>query len=172
MVCEDLGAPKLAMEMNQFAVNFVPVDGGSGVNIMIDTTAEQLGYHTLQPTARTMRLVDGARVLPKGILTHILTLIGGREFYLNFLVMKPARPSPFPVLLGRPWLYGAGVCADWKKKDFRFGEPMICLSWKQEGCIDEFGRLEEESSLEEELEDEVYMVRAIAGLEEKDVFPS
>jgi hypothetical protein len=102
MVCKDLGAPELAMEINQFAVNFVPVDGGSGANILIDTTAEQLGYHTLQSTTRTMHLADGARVLPKGILTNILTLIGGREFHLNFPVIKPARPSPLPVLLGRP----------------------------------------------------------------------
>jgi hypothetical protein len=91
MVCEDLGAPKLAMEINQFAVNFVPVDGGSGVNIMIDTTVEQLGYHTLQPIAHTMGLADGACVLPKGILTNILMLIGGKEFNLNFLVMKLAQ---------------------------------------------------------------------------------
>lgn len=116
MVCKDLGAPKLPIQVNSCLIKYVPVDGGSGVNIMIDSTADQLGYHELQPTARMMRLTDRARVSPKGILIGVPTTIGGIEFPLNYLIMKPARPSPFPVLLGRPWLYGAQVCEDWSKK--------------------------------------------------------
>lgn len=40
MICEDLGAPELPIQVNDCLIKYVPVDGGSGVNIMIDTTAE------------------------------------------------------------------------------------------------------------------------------------
>jgi hypothetical protein len=60
MVCKDLGAPELDCIINNCRVRYAPVDGGSRVNIMIDTIAEQLGYHELQPTGRAMRLANGA----------------------------------------------------------------------------------------------------------------
>jgi hypothetical protein len=120
MICEDLGAPELDCVINNCRVRYAPVDGGSGVNIMIDTTAEQLGYHELQPTARAMRLANGARVIPKGVLVDVPTIIADREYLLNFLVLQPSRPSAFPLLIGRPWLYGAGVCEDWTHQEFRF----------------------------------------------------
>lgn len=107
MICEDLGPPEIDIQVTGCVLSYVPVDGGSGVNIMIEATAQQLGFTKLQPTARIMRLADGARVLPVGTLTHIPTVIGGKEFLLNYLVMRLARPSTYPVLVGRPWLYGA-----------------------------------------------------------------
>jgi transposase InsO family protein len=179
MVCEDYGAPEIDIQISGCVLSYVPIDGGSGVNIMIEATAQQLGFKKLQPTARTMRLANGARVLPVGTLTQVPTLIGGQEFLLNYLVMRPERPSTYPILIGRPWLYGAQVVTDWGKKEFRFGAPTTSVSWghdKHQG--ETTHELEEyDSEFSDELtseldsdEDEVYMLNLLSQISEEEVF--
>jgi len=43
---------------------------------------------------------------------------------LNYVVIRIPMASSFPVLLGRPWLYKARVCEDWKK-EFRIDNRRI-----------------------------------------------
>ena len=126
-----------------------------------------------------MRLANGARVLPIGTLTEVPTIIGGQEFLLNYLVMRPARPSTYPILIGRPWLYGAQVLTDWGKKEFRFGKPSISVPWGHEKYQGETTQEKEEydSKLSAECpsgldtdEDEVYLLNLVSQLTEKEVF--
>ncbi|CAM6086854.1 unnamed protein product [Calypogeia fissa] len=113
MIFEDLGQPEVGLMILGCMIPFTPIDGGSGVNVILQTTTEKLGILKLEPTSSTMRMANGARVVPVGTLTTLGTNIGGIDFPLNYLVMRPVRPSGFPVLIGRPWLYGAGVTTDW-----------------------------------------------------------
>ena len=76
---------------------------------MIDVIAQNLEFEQLSSTCITMRLANGAKVTPLGALHEIPTVIGGCTFLLNFLVMTPVQLSQYPVLIGRPWLYGASV---------------------------------------------------------------
>ena len=173
MVCEDMGAPEIDVQISGCVLSYVPIDGGSGVNIMIEAIAHQLGFKEFQPTARTMRLANGARVIPTGTLTNIPTLIGGQEFKLNYLVMRPARPSTYPVLIGRPWLYGAKVTSDWGKKEFRFGKPSTSVSWAEEPHQGETTQQGEEYDSEYSSEsdaDDVFMMSLVGNLTEEDVF--
>ncbi|CAM6096638.1 unnamed protein product [Calypogeia fissa] len=144
MICEDLGAPEIVIQISGCVLSYVLVDGGSGVNIMIEAMTHQLGFKKFEPTARTMRLANGARVVPVGTLTQIPTLIGGVTFYLNFFIMRPTRPSTYPVLIGRPWLYGGNVTLDWGKKQFRFGKPLVTIPWGVEEHQGETTQCQEE----------------------------
>ena len=41
---ENYGASEIAVEIDGCIIQNVPVDGGSGVNLMLETTANDLGY--------------------------------------------------------------------------------------------------------------------------------
>ncbi|CAM6121328.1 unnamed protein product [Calypogeia fissa] len=174
-IYEDLGAPKISIQISGCALSYVPVDEGSEVNLMIEAVAFELGFEVFEPTARTLRMADGAKVIPIGILTQVITLIGGKEFHLNYLVMRPSRPSPFPVLLGRPWLYGAQVVGDWGKKEFCFGKPAVVVSWDPNKPHGETTHELEEydfdipSALEED-EEAIYLENFLHSLSEEEVF--
>ncbi|CAM6104160.1 unnamed protein product [Calypogeia fissa] len=172
MICEDLGAPKMVIQISGCILSYVPVDGGSGVNIMIEATAHQLGFKQFEPTARTMRLANGARVVPVGTLTQVPTLIGGVTFYLNFFIMRPTKPSTYPVLIGRPWLYGAKVTSYWGKKPFRFGKPIVTIPWGAEEHQGETTQCQEEydSEMSTELESDEDEVFIVSSLTEEEVF--
>ena len=47
---EDYGAPELVVEVDGCTIPKVPVDGGSGVNLMLESTAFDLGYTTFEET--------------------------------------------------------------------------------------------------------------------------
>ena len=47
---EDYGAPKLVVEVDGCTIPKVPVDGGSRVNLMLESTAFDLGYTTFEET--------------------------------------------------------------------------------------------------------------------------
>ena len=49
---EDFGEPELEVEFEGCVFSKVPVDGGSGVNIMLEDTAFDLGYTTFEPTTK------------------------------------------------------------------------------------------------------------------------
>jgi hypothetical protein len=98
---------------------------GSGVNGMTEQTAADLGYTTFEPTPKILRMANQVEVIPVGKLSQVLTRMGELEYILNYVVIRLPIPSVFPVLLGRPWLYKAGVLEDWKKKEFRIGSVRI-----------------------------------------------
>ena len=126
---EDFGASKISVEIDGCLIQHVPVDGGSGVNLMLESTASDLGYTHLEPTEQTLRMADQSRVVPAGKLSGIPTTISGHTYPLNYIVIRVTSGKPFPILLGRPWLYTAGVKVNWEKKCFVFGDPPVSIPW-------------------------------------------
>lgn len=47
---EDFGAPVLTVEVDGCSIHNVPIDGGSGVNLILEDTHYDLGYTTLETT--------------------------------------------------------------------------------------------------------------------------
>ncbi|CAM6095705.1 unnamed protein product [Calypogeia fissa] len=152
------------------------VDGGSGVNVILEAIVHKLGIHQLEPTCSTMRMANGARVILVGTLLGLGTRIGGVEFPLNYLVMKPNKPSGYPVLLGRPWLYGVDVVTDWTKKKFRFRRPEVRVSWGEQ--VYEGATPQEEEWYDSDItpdeaeayEEEVYLMQYLNALTKQEVF--
>ena len=55
---EDYGAPELVIEVEGCVIPKVPVDGGSGVNLMLEDTAYDLGYTSFEETDQVLRMAD------------------------------------------------------------------------------------------------------------------
>ena len=73
---EDYGALELVVEVDGCTIPKVPVDEGSGVNLMLESTAFDLGYTTFEETDQILRMADQSRVVPAGRLSQIPTRIG------------------------------------------------------------------------------------------------
>jgi hypothetical protein len=102
---EDSGAPEVTVEVEGCSIPKVPVDGGSGVNLMLEETAFDLGYIAFEATDQVLRMADQSRINPVGKLSQVPTRIGGVTYLLNFVIIRVQTGRPFPMLLGRPWLY-------------------------------------------------------------------
>jgi hypothetical protein len=111
-------------------VRQIPVDGGSGVNIIIADTARSLGYNNFESTTKVLRMADQTKVFLVGVLKNVEVLVGDKLFTLDFMVIEPATKSSYLVILGRPWLYKVKVQELWRKKIFTFGKPKTIISWK------------------------------------------
>jgi Retrotransposon gag protein/Zinc knuckle len=128
---EDWGAPEIDAEIDGCMVPGIPVDGGSGVNVIMEQTAVDLGFTTFESTPKILRMANQEEVVPIGKLSQVLTRMGDLEYNLNYVVIRLPIPSTFQVLLGRPWLYKAGVLEDWKRKEFRIGS--VKIPWQKPG---------------------------------------
>nr|PNR53862.1 hypothetical protein PHYPA_007537 [Physcomitrium patens] len=134
---EDLRSPKIDVKIAGCILKEVPVDSRSGVNIMTEETAHDLGYHDFKTTPRMLRLADQTRRKPAGILQNIETLIGGVPFKLTYIIIRPIVKKGYKILIGRPWLYRAKVKTnsyhhELKFKDLRGpAQKPIIVSWKK-----------------------------------------
>jgi hypothetical protein len=115
---DNFGAP----EVEGCMVTGVPVDGGSGVNLIQKGTTFELGYIAFEATTQVLRMPDQSRVNPVGRLSQVPTRIGKETYLRNFVVIRVNKGRPFPMLLGRPWLYATQVLVDWEVKESVAGE--------------------------------------------------
>ena len=66
---EDYGAPELTVEIDGCSVPKVLVDGGSGINLILEDMAFDLGYLSFEATDEMLWMADQSRVIPVGQLS-------------------------------------------------------------------------------------------------------
>jgi hypothetical protein len=119
----DPGAPIVDVIIDGSLINGVQVDSGSSVNLMNVDTMEELGLTSMTTTPIILRMADQSRVKPLGMLSQLLTIIGGIDYKIDYVVFKVLEPiSTYPILLGRPWLYLARAKDDWDKGALTIGK--------------------------------------------------
>jgi len=134
---EDSEAPEVTVEIEGCSIPKVPIDGGLGVNLMLQDTAFDLGFTAFEATEQILRMADQSRVNPVGKLLHVPTRIGGQDYLLNYMIIHVHKGRPFPMLLGRPWLYDARVLVDWGAKELVVGKPSVRIPWAIEKHLGE-----------------------------------
>ena len=127
------------MEVDGCIIPKVLVDGGSGVNLMVEDTAFDLGYTSFKAMDQVLRMADQSRVIAVGQIFQVPTLIGEVTYLLNYIIIQVSSGRPFSMLLRRPWLYSIEVLVDWGAKEFVFRKPRIQIPWK----IEEHGETSE-----------------------------
>ncbi|KAL2624239.1 hypothetical protein R1flu_008484 [Riccia fluitans] len=116
----DKGAEEIEIEIRGCIIRKVPLDIGSGVNIMTVRTAQRLGLTDLQPCKKFFRLADQSKKQPLGELKNIEITMSGVAFKLDYIVLQPEDEQGYKVLIGRPWFYGASVTEDWNRQEVCF----------------------------------------------------
>ena len=77
-------------------------------------------------------MVDQSQVILAGQLSQVLTQIRKVTYLQNFVIIIVRSGKPFPMLLGRPWLYSTKVVVDWGAKEFIVGKLLMRILWKVE----------------------------------------
>ena len=127
---EDQVAPEITVVVEGCTIPRVPVNGGSGVNLMLEDTAFDLAYTTFEATNQVLQMADQLRVLPIGRLSQASTVIGEVTYLLNYVVIRVSSGRPFSMLIGQPWLYMAGVLVDWGAQEFVLKKTRQMIPWK------------------------------------------
>jgi hypothetical protein len=87
----DPGAPVVDVIIDGSLINGVQVDSGSSVNLMNVDTMEELGLTSMTTTPIILRMADQSRVKPLGMLSQLLTTIGGIDYKIDYVVFKVFR---------------------------------------------------------------------------------
>ncbi|KAH7432536.1 hypothetical protein KP509_07G026700 [Ceratopteris richardii] len=111
----DSNAPVVTVEINEYAVPGVQLDSGAAVNLMTEYMMKGLGLTQLENTPMSLRMADQTQVKPAGLIRNVQTIVGGIEFSVDYLVVRPrSTETTFSILLGRPWLMQADCVHDWR----------------------------------------------------------
>ena len=109
----------------------VPLDTGSDVNIMTEETARVLGFTNLEQSVSILKPVDQTRVVPLGDLHAISFFLTDQVFKQDFVVISIPSPAPFPMLMGRPFMYAAKMIPNFITREVTFGNPRKTISWSK-----------------------------------------
>ena len=84
----------------------VLVDGGRGLNIMLEHTFKQLGLHLTSPSQFIINMANQTSSVPIGMVENCRIQTGGEEYLVTFHVIKMhSTKDTFSILLGRPWCH-------------------------------------------------------------------
>jgi hypothetical protein len=97
------------VEIDGYLIWNVLVDGGSRVNMMLESTTFGLGHTIFESTNQVLRMANQSQVIHLGKLFRIYTQIYNMIYSLNYVVIRVGIGKPFSLLLRRPWLYAVGV---------------------------------------------------------------
>ncbi|KAH7332358.1 hypothetical protein KP509_20G083800 [Ceratopteris richardii] len=109
----DSNALAVTVEINGYAVLGVQLDSGAAVNLMIEYMMKALGLTQVEDTPMSLRMADQTQVKPAGLIRNVQNIVGGIEFSVDYLVVRPrSTETTFSILLGRPWLMQADCVHD------------------------------------------------------------
>ncbi|KAH7416350.1 hypothetical protein KP509_14G087100 [Ceratopteris richardii] len=110
----DSNALAVTVEIKGYAVPGAQLDSGAAVNLMTEYMMKALGLNHMEETPMSLRMADQTQVKPAGLLKNVSTIVGGLEFKVDYLIVRPrTSEATFSILLGRPWLVQAECVHDW-----------------------------------------------------------
>jgi hypothetical protein len=92
----------------------VLVDGGSGLNILLEHMMRKLGLDLTSPSPFIINMANQSSTLPLGMIKDCRMTTEGEEYLVTFHVFKMYyNKDAFTILLGRPWLRMSDAIIDW-----------------------------------------------------------
>ncbi|KAH7433374.1 hypothetical protein KP509_07G066300 [Ceratopteris richardii] len=111
----DSNAPAVTVEIKGYAVPGAQLDSGAAVNLMTEFMIKALGLNHMEETLMSLRMADQTQVKPAGLLKNVSIVVGGLEFKVDYLIVRPrTSEATFSILLRRPWLVQAECVHDWR----------------------------------------------------------
>ncbi|KAH7307756.1 hypothetical protein KP509_22G075800 [Ceratopteris richardii] len=105
----------VTVKIKGYAVPGAQLDSGAAINLMIEYMMKALGLNHMEETPMSLRMADQTQVKPAGLLKNVSTVVGGLEFKVDYLIVRPrTSETTFSILLGRPWLMQANCVDDWR----------------------------------------------------------
>ncbi|KAH7281481.1 hypothetical protein KP509_36G050100 [Ceratopteris richardii] len=118
----DSNAPAVTVEIKGYAVPGAQLDSGAAVNLMTEYMMKDLGLNHMEETPMSLRMADQTQVKPAGLLKNVSTIVGGLEFKVDYLIVRPrTSEATFSILLGPPWLMQANCVHDWRTSFISIG---------------------------------------------------
>ncbi|KAH7442937.1 hypothetical protein KP509_02G008700 [Ceratopteris richardii] len=118
----DSNAPAVTVEIKGYAVPGAQLDSGATVNLMTEYMMKALGLYHMEETPMSLRMEDQTQVKPAGLLKNVSIVVGGLEFKVDYLIVRPRiSEATFSILLGRPWLVQAECVHDWHTGSITIG---------------------------------------------------
>lgn len=139
----DFKIPTIKVEFDGRIFEEVLLDGGSGVNILLEMVYLSMAVQNLDPAPFQVKMADQRRLQPLGILKEQRITISGLHFKVNFVVLRmQAKEISYPMLLGRSWFKTAKVRQDWGENIviIRQGRKKVQLPMAKQVKIDQKDR--------------------------------
>jgi hypothetical protein len=107
--------------IGEYDIDYVVLDLGSEVNIMMKQTWALMGKPNLIYSPVRLRMANQQVVSPFGRLEHVPVDIDGVRSFADFEVIEIVDDScPYPTLLGIYWAFKNSTVVDLKKRNMTF----------------------------------------------------
>jgi hypothetical protein len=115
----------LNAQIGEYEIEYVVLNLGSEVNVMMKKTWAQMGKPKLIYSPIRLRMANQQAVSPFGRLEHVPVDIDGVRTFVDFEVIEIVDNScPYPALLGIDWAFDNFIVVDLKKR---------CITFEKDG---------------------------------------
>ena len=116
----------MTMHIGEYDMDYIILDLGSHVNILIITTWEGMNKPWLDWSPIQLRLANQSKVLPIGRLTQVPVEFEGLRTYADFQVINIVDDTnPYPSLLGIDWEIENQTIINFKKMILSFEDSKL-----------------------------------------------
>jgi hypothetical protein len=111
----------LKAQIGEYDIDYVVLDLGSEVNVMMKKTWALMGKPKLIYSPIRLRMANQQVVNPFGRLEHVPMDIDGVRTFTDFEVIEIVDDNcPYPALLGIDWVFDKSTMVDLKKRRMKF----------------------------------------------------
>jgi hypothetical protein len=104
----------IQVQIGKNTIEDVLLDGGYGVNIIIEQLRLKLGLPKPKPAPYNLRMADQTTTKLVGLIRNLKINVHGIPYIITFTILhNSVVDSNYSMLLGRPWLRDVKMAHDW-----------------------------------------------------------
>jgi len=107
--------PQVSMMIDINEIKRSIVDGGSAINVMLESAWDAIGRPTLSPTRFTLKIGNQSKDRPMVTINKVLVNVASIVVHQDFAMLQmPSRGHCYSACLGREWLHATKAIQDWE----------------------------------------------------------